>query len=141
MNTGDLNKVFEIKPLKKPGEDEARKILDKIAKQVQPIMKKRKWRVKLLSEFGPSNPSLLGLNVGGGVEVKLRLRRSNRDWDFIHYDELWDDLRKECEELMSKGITGTGEGFDCPGKRLGGFTRQPPLPLLKPARSGLTSIL
>ncbi|PIA31546.1 hypothetical protein AQUCO_04900088v1 [Aquilegia coerulea] len=154
MNTGDLNKVWEIKPLKKPGEDEARKILDKIAKQVQPIMKKHKWRVKLLSEFSPSNPSLLGLNVGGGVEVKLRLRRSNRDWDFIHYDEvldtmlhelchndiaphnatfykLWDDLRKECEELMSKGISGTGEGFDCPGKRLGGFTRQPPLPLLR----------
>ncbi|TXG67939.1 hypothetical protein EZV62_009214 [Acer yangbiense] len=35
-------------------------------------------------------------------------------------------LEKECEELMSKGITGTGEGFNLPGKcpsgpkRLGG---------------------
>lgn len=28
---------------------------------------------------------------------------------------------------MTKGITGTGQGFDVPGRRLGGFTRQPPL--------------
>lgn len=51
MNLGDLNKVWEIKPLKKVGEDEARKILERVTKQVQPIMRKRKWRVKLLSEF------------------------------------------------------------------------------------------
>ncbi|MFQ6670276.1 hypothetical protein Gotur_035268 [Gossypium turneri] len=36
----DLHKVWEIKALKrKPGEEEAKKILEKIAKQVQPI-----WR-------------------------------------------------------------------------------------------------
>lgn len=151
MDLGDLNKVWEIKPLKKKhGEDEARKILEKIAKQVQPIMHKHKWRVKLLSEFCPKNPRLLGLNVGGGVHVKLRLRRLNSDWDFYPYDQvldtmlhelchnahgphnasfykLWDELRKECEELMAKGISGTGEGFDLPGRRLGGFSRQPPL--------------
>jgi hypothetical protein len=51
MDLDDLNKVWEIKALKKPGEDEARKILERIAKQVQPIMRKHKWRVKLLSEF------------------------------------------------------------------------------------------
>lgn len=51
MNLGDLNKVWDVKALKKPGEDEARKMLEKIAKQVQPIMKKHKWRVKILSEF------------------------------------------------------------------------------------------
>ncbi|XP_026408263.1 uncharacterized protein LOC113303444 isoform X2 [Papaver somniferum] len=121
MDLGDLNKVWEIKALKrKPREDEARKILEKIAKQVQPIMKKHKWRVKLLTEFCPGNPALLGVNVGGGVQVKLRLRRPNRDLDFYPYDQ-------ECEELMTRGITGTGEGFDLPGKRLGGFSRQPPL--------------
>lgn len=154
MNIGDLHKVWEIKALKKVGEDEAKKILDRIAKQVQPIMRKRKWRVKLLSEFCPKNPALLGLNVGGGVQVKLRLRRPNRDWDFYPYDQildtmlhelchnahgphnavfykLWDELRKECEELMSKGIIGTGEGFDLPGRRVGGFSRQPPLSSLR----------
>lgn len=52
MNTGDSNKVWEIKTLKKKEkEDEARNILDRIAKQVQPIMRKHNWRVKLLSEF------------------------------------------------------------------------------------------
>lgn len=38
---------------------------------------------------------------------------------------------QECEELVSKGITGTGQGFDASGKRLGGFTRQPPLSVLR----------
>ncbi|CAM8985284.1 unnamed protein product [Rhodiola kirilowii] len=150
MNLSDLNKVWEVKPLKKIGEEEAKKFLEKISKQVQPIMRKRQWRVQLLSEFCPSNPSLMGLNVGGGVEVKLRLRRPNRDWDFLPYDQvldtmlhelchndigphnadfykLWDQIRKECEELMAKGVTGTGEGFDLPGRRLGGFSRQPPV--------------
>lgn len=52
MNSGDLNKVWEIKTLKrKPKEEEARKILDRIAKQVQPIMRNHNWRVKVLSEF------------------------------------------------------------------------------------------
>ena len=51
MDLNDLNKVWEIKPLKRIGEDEARKILEKVAKQVQPIMRKRKWKVKVLSEF------------------------------------------------------------------------------------------
>ncbi|KAJ4816510.1 zinc ion binding protein [Rhynchospora pubera] len=154
MELGDLNKVWEIKALKKPGEEEARAMLDKIAKQVQPIMRRRKWRVKRLSEFYPTNPSLLGLNVNRGVEVKLRLRRPNREWDFFPFDQvldtmlhelchiahgphnaqfykLWDELRKECEELLSKGITGSGQGFDGPSRRLGGFTRQPPLPSLR----------
>ncbi|GMJ11554.1 Wss1/SPRTN type repair protease A [Hibiscus trionum] len=155
MNSGDLHNVWEIKALKrKPGEEEAKKFLEKIAKQVQPIMRKHKWRVKVLSEFCPNNPALLGVNVGRGIHVKLRLRRPNRDWDFYPFDQvldtmlhelchnahgphnasfykLWDELRKECEELMSKGITGTGEGFDLPGKRLGGFSRQPSLSSLR----------
>ncbi|KAK3425285.1 DNA-dependent metalloprotease WSS1 isoform X1 [Eucalyptus grandis] len=155
MNQGDLHKVWEIKALKrKPAEDEARKILDRIAHQVQPIMRKRRWRVKLLSEFCPTNGRLLGLNVGRGVHVKLRLRRPNRDGDFYPYDQvldtmlhelchnahgphdakfykLWDELRKECEELMAKGITGTGQGFDLPGRRIGGFSKQPPISSLR----------
>ncbi|XP_030471266.1 DNA-dependent metalloprotease WSS1 [Syzygium oleosum] len=172
MNQGDLHKVWEIKALKrKPAEDEARKILQRIAHQVQPIMRKRRWRVKLLSEFCPTNARLLGLNVGRGVHVKLRLRRPNRDDCFYPYDQvldtmlhelchnahgphdakfykLWDELRKECEELMAKGITGTGQGFDLPGKRLGGFSKQPPVSSLRQTalaaaerRSNLGSLL
>ncbi|XP_028772023.1 DNA-dependent metalloprotease WSS1 [Neltuma alba] len=156
MNLNDLNKVWEIKPLKRIGEDEARKILEKVAKQVQPIMRKRNWKVKVLSEFCPANPSLQGLNIGPGAEIKLRLRRPDREWDFFPYEQildtmlhelchnehgphnaqfynLLDEIRKECEELMAKGISGTGQGFDLPGRRLGGFSRQPPLPSLRQA--------
>lgn len=32
---------------------------------------------------------------------------------------------------MSKGISGSGEGFDMPGRRLGGYSRQPPLSSLR----------
>lgn len=32
---------------------------------------------------------------------------------------------------MSKGISGSGDGFDLPGRRLGGFSRQPPLSSLR----------
>ncbi|CAK7325099.1 unnamed protein product [Dovyalis caffra] len=154
MDLNDLNKVWEIKPLKKIGEEDARRVLEKVAKQVQPIMKKRKWKVKILSEFCPANPALMGLNIGGGAEVKLRLRRPNNEWDFFPYEQvldtmlhelchnefgphnsdfynLLDEIRKECEELMAKGISGTGQGFDLHGRRLGGFSRQPPLSSLR----------
>ncbi|GJU95455.1 DNA-dependent metalloprotease WSS1-like protein [Tanacetum coccineum] len=102
----------------------------------------------------PSNPALLGLNVNGGQEVKLRLRRQNNEWDFFPYEQildtmlhelchnqfgphnadfynLLDEIRKECEGLMAKGITGSGQGFDLRGKRLGGYSRQPPLSSLR----------
>ncbi|XP_020232277.1 DNA-dependent metalloprotease WSS1 isoform X1 [Cajanus cajan] len=156
MDLNDLNKVWEIKPLKRIGEDEAGKILEKVAKQVQPIMRKRKWKVNVLSEFCPANPSLLGLNIGPGAEIKLRLRRPNREWDFFPYEQildtmlhelchnehgphnaqfydLLDEIRKECEELMVKGISSTGKGFDFDhyGRRLGGFSGQPPLSSLR----------
>ncbi|KAJ0985032.1 hypothetical protein J5N97_003388 [Dioscorea zingiberensis] len=147
-----LNKVLEIKALKKPREDEARNTLERIAKQVQPIMHRRKWRVHLLSEF--CHPRLLGLNIGGGREVRIRLRALNNDLVFLPFEQvldtmlhelchievgphnaefykLWDELRKECDELVAKGITGTGQGFDGHGRRLGGYTHQVSLSSLR----------
>ncbi|XP_021728396.1 DNA-dependent metalloprotease WSS1-like [Chenopodium quinoa] len=98
----------------------------------------------------PKINELLGLNVNRGVEVKLRLWRPGRELEFYSFHEvldtmlhelchnahgphnasfyqLWDQLIKECEESMSKGISGTGEGFDFSGKCLNGFSRQQPL--------------
>ncbi|XP_062081237.1 uncharacterized protein LOC133786039 [Humulus lupulus] len=46
----DLHKVCEIKALKKSGVEKAWKILENVAKQIQPIMCNHKWRVKLLFE-------------------------------------------------------------------------------------------
>jgi len=51
MDFSEVNKVWEIKSLNRIGEDEAGKILEKVAKQVQPIMADRRWKVVLLSEF------------------------------------------------------------------------------------------
>ena len=43
----------------------------------------------------PNNPALLGLNVGGGIQVKLRLRRPNSDWDFFPFDQVLDTMLHE----------------------------------------------
>ena len=34
-------------------------LLQRISQQVQPVMRKRRWKVPLLSEFSPKNPNLL----------------------------------------------------------------------------------
>lgn len=54
------------------------------------------WMIIINKQIGsPKNPSLLGLNVGGGVNVKLRLRRPNRDWDFFPFDQVLDTMLHE----------------------------------------------
>jgi hypothetical protein len=89
-----------------------------------------------------------------GQEVKIRLRPAGRegsfyDWNHVlgtmlhelchnrigphnaEFYKLLDELWSEAEELMDKGISGTGQGFDAPSAgRLGahGFipTHNPP---------------
>ncbi|KAK9209863.1 hypothetical protein WN944_002231 [Citrus x changshan-huyou] len=137
MNTGDSFKVWETKALRRSGEGEAKRILDRIAKQVQPIMRKH------------NSKNALGSNLGAGVHIKLQLRKLNGDLEFLPFGEvldtmlhelchndiaphdakfykLWEELREECDELRSKGITGVGS-FDRPGRVLGGVSPQPPL--------------
>jgi hypothetical protein len=53
-------KVHEIKELKRRDRrNEALDMLQKIARQVQPILRRRKWIVPVLREFMPTNPNLL----------------------------------------------------------------------------------
>jgi hypothetical protein len=42
----DPYRCLEITVLKKPRSDEARALLERVAKQVQPIMRARQWTVK-----------------------------------------------------------------------------------------------
>lgn len=56
------------------------------------------WLVSLLINnliCSPGNPSLMGLNIGGGSEVKLRLRRSNNELDFFPYTQILDTMLHE----------------------------------------------
>lgn len=53
-------KVHKIQELKRQERrEEARKLLETVSKQVQPILRKRRWTVPVLKEFLPKNPNLL----------------------------------------------------------------------------------
>eukprot|EP00198_Chlamydomonas_reinhardtii_P010778 XP_001700115.1 predicted protein [Chlamydomonas reinhardtii] len=134
-------RVHDFRTLARSRDAEAMAMLKRIAHQVQPIMRRREWTVPLLSEFFPVQTNLLGLNVGGGGgrtrEVKVRLRPARDPDSFLPYESvlhtmlhelvhnvrgphdkvfynLLDEVTAECEELMAKGVGGTGVGFDGP---------------------------
>ncbi|KAL0030955.1 hypothetical protein WJX79_003815 [Trebouxia sp. C0005] len=131
IEPSDPLKVWDFKALQKHGSAEALELLRRIARQVQPVMRKRGWRVPLLSEFSPKNPNLLGLNINGGggrtSEIKIRLRPHKSDSSFFPYEhligtmlhelvhnvqgphnavfyKLLDEITEECERIMAKCI-------------------------------------
>lgn len=61
MNDPKANfKVHQVQELKKrDSRDEALKMLEQVARQVQPILRKREWTVPIVKEFFPGNPNLL----------------------------------------------------------------------------------
>ncbi|XP_010252745.1 PREDICTED: uncharacterized protein LOC104594229 isoform X2 [Nelumbo nucifera] len=72
---------------------------------------------------------LLGLLVVEPWTLLLNQSDSQELITAINISSMAND--KECEELIAKGISGTGKGFDLPGRQLGGFSRQPPLSSLR----------
>ncbi|CAL5229206.1 g12489 [Coccomyxa viridis] len=146
----DDYRVLEIGPKGSKGRAlERQKLLEKVAMQVQPVMRKHRWTVQMLSELPPTSTGRLwGLNVGGGggrsSEIKIRLIEFGSKEQYLPYEaiigtmlhelchneigphnalfyQLLDKITLELEEYMAKGITGTGEGFDAPSVgRLGG---------------------
>ncbi|DBA69906.1 TPA: hypothetical protein ACH3X2_012403 [Trebouxia sp. C0005] len=161
IEPSDPLKVWDFKALQKHGSAEALELLRRIARQVQPVMRKRGWRVPLLSEFSPKNPNLLGLNINGGggrtSEIKIRLRPHKSDSSFFPYEhligtmlhelvhnvqgphnavfyKLLDEITEECEGFMAKGIAGSGAGFDAPSVgRLGAGPSSHPQPTVTSA--------
>ncbi|RYP08694.1 hypothetical protein DL764_001714 [Monosporascus ibericus] len=141
--------MSEIDPLvlsyshlaKFPRAKDALHALKKVASLVKPIMRARGWKVGQLTEFYPDQQSLLGLNVGAGKKICLRLRHAGDRNQFLPIEQvtdtmlhelahnvhgphdskfhaLWNQLRDEHESLAMKGYT--GEGFLSEGHRLGG---------------------
>jgi hypothetical protein len=116
-------------------------MLEKTAWQVQPIMRKRGWKVAELCEMKPEQRDRVGDNLNMGQRVRLKLRKNNKgDWfdyehvvlvmlhELVHNDigphnakffKLLDEITVECETLMASGIGGSGAGFDAKGTKLG----------------------
>jgi hypothetical protein len=91
-------------------------------------MTKRHWRVGLLTEFMPTTPELLGLNINHGQEIRIRLRHFHARDAFMEFEEvlgtllhelvhivhgphdakfyaLLDEIRTECEmDIASKNL-------------------------------------
>lgn len=141
----------DIKTLGWYDDTQALNLLTRAAEQVKPIMAKRNWVVPLLTEFYPDSTNLLGLNHNHGQKIEVRLRYPMNDNAFLPYEDilgtllhelvhieigphnedfyrLLDELKAECEDLMSRGITppsadfATGNGN---GNRLS-YAKAPP---------------
>ena len=114
---------------------QARQLLEQIAHQVQPIMRRRKLKVPILSEFFPERAELVrictpcyelhrrqtstdretlqqGVNIGGGGgathEINLRLRPASNSKAFRPYDDL---VRTVLHELTHNHIGAHNKEF------------------------------
>lgn len=78
-----------------PDPDEGLSRLRKIASLVKPIMRKRAWQVRILSEFMPGTPNLLGLNINKGYKICVRLRYSHSPGTFLPFEQTVDTMLHE----------------------------------------------
>ncbi|SPJ10509.1 metallopeptidase, putative [Plasmodium sp. DRC-Itaito] len=93
-----IYKVHNIKVLNK-NDKKAKAILSRAAEQVLPIMKKRRFRVELLSEFLPKNPNLLGINIVKKSEIKIRLRKT-KGGEIFHFNDIMGTLLHELVHIV-----------------------------------------
>lgn len=73
---------------RKPEQSRATELLTRAARQAEPLMVSRGWRVGTLTEFYPKNGNLLGLNVNRGQKVCVRLRPAGREGDFLPFESI-----------------------------------------------------
>ena len=69
-------------------ESEAMELLERIAVQVQPIMRARRWHVPHLHEFFPKDPHLLGININRGQAIRIRLRPHHSPDSFLPWEDI-----------------------------------------------------
>lgn len=136
---GKIQVLVRGKNASKENRLEALLLLRKAAIYVKPIMERHNWRVPILREFSPNNPALLGININGGKEIKIRLSHPGNPLSFyplndiigtllhelVHnvrapHDDIFyaklAELNKELDSDLANGWK--GEGFDAPGQRL-----------------------
>eukprot|EP01045_Picozoa_sp_COSAG04_P027796 COSAG04_NODE_4146_length_2271_cov_10.059392_1_plen_221_part_10 len=68
--------MHRVTTLKLPQQEEAQKLMEKVAWQVEPIMRKHQWSVPVFAEFLPRGAGLLGLNHNRGQKIQVRLRQN-----------------------------------------------------------------
>eukprot|EP01048_Picozoa_sp_COSAG05_P007975 COSAG05_NODE_584_length_8527_cov_46.366279_10_plen_372_part_00 len=71
-----------------PKQSTAHQLLRQLARVAAPILSRRGWYVGKLCEFLPNSPSLEGMNVNGGEQIKLRLREDRRNSAFMDFPSL-----------------------------------------------------
>ena len=107
-NLDSLNKVWETNSLKKmPNNDKAKEFLDRLAKMTAPIMLRRKWKVKNLKEFYPTNQCLLGMNINRST-ICIRLRNPSDQTRFLEWHDI---LGTMCHELAHMNISPHNAAF------------------------------
>lgn len=73
---------------KKPGKEDALKLLKDIAHSVSLLMRENGFKVTTLVEFYPKDRSLLGMNVNHGQKIMLRLRDPLDEFRFLPWESL-----------------------------------------------------
>lgn len=68
---------------KKPGKEDALRLLKHIAHSISYIMKENGFKVGSLVEFYPRDRRLLGMNVNRGMKIMLRLRNASDEFQFL----------------------------------------------------------
>lgn len=87
--TSPVSSIKQISSLKRYSDREhALDILHQMVKAVAPLIHEYNFRVGLLCEMYPKNPSLLGLNVNKGQKILIRLRLPYNDRLFYPMSEL-----------------------------------------------------
>ena len=115
-------------------------MLERTAWQVQPIMRKRGWRVGSPARDARPREGPVRRQLEQGRPRPAQAAQGGGEWfDYEHvvlvmlhelchndigphnkqFFALLDEITQECEDLMARGVGGTGAGFDAKGTRLG----------------------
>lgn len=105
FNLGCATTFGKITTMGSSDDKEIMALLKKAALHTEPILKKRNWKVNLLTEFLPSNPGLWGLNerVGDGIDgihitIKIRCRHAGTS-EIMPYESILETLLHELTHI------------------------------------------
>lgn len=79
----------------RPREADALHTLRIVASLVKPLMRRRGWKVGILTEFWPPEKNLLGLNWNRGQKICLRLRYPYDEQQFLPLEDVVDTMLHE----------------------------------------------